>query len=250
MPNHVTTRCVVTGPQAEVERFKARMIVDQMEEREDWWPADREPKPFTTFEFNAVIPMPESLVGAEESSSAEEGLALIMARGSSIAPFAKLGLYDYQIERIRSVAGLAADAAITEVAKAYLDANPEVEAAGQKRIKALAATGYTSWYPWSIANWGTKWGAYQYSMVSDEPGCFEFTFQTAWSFPEQVFAAITREFPSLVFDCATFDEGWNFAGKGTFSTPATEHHFAFCDATDELYEQVYGSPERDEDEAA
>ena len=46
------------------------------------------------------------------------------------------------------------DAPWSEVAAAYLANNPEYEQAGRLRHQAYVETGYGSWYPWSIANWG------------------------------------------------------------------------------------------------
>lgn len=245
MPNHVTSRVIVTGPSAEVARFQERFIVTKMEKREPYWAKARQPQPYTTFDFGAIIPMPAALEGAEESSHAEIGMAMITARGSSGAPFANYGLYDAQIQHIREATGLPARTGISEVAAAYLAANPDVEDASRKRMIALAKTGFASWYPWAIVNWGTKWGAYSFALESSDP--LTVKFETAWAFPTPVFEALVAEFPTLTFDCICFDEGWNFAGVGTFG--ATGEPFAEVKATDELYEQVYGrKPERDEDE--
>jgi hypothetical protein len=236
---------VVTGPAADVARFREQMIVTKMEEPETHWRADRKPEPYTTFDFNGVIPMPECLREAEESTAAEEGMALIAARGDRGAPFATLGLYQARIDYIRSEAGLAPDAAISDVAAAFLAKNPRWEEAGKARLLALAETGFVSWYPWAISNWGTKWGAYSFSLVADEP--LTIKFDTAWGFPTPVFKALIIAFPTLTFDCVCFDEGWNFAGEGVFAADVTT--FREVKATDAMYERVYlRKPERDEDD--
>jgi hypothetical protein len=144
------------------------------------------------------------------------------------------------------------DAPIRDVAAAYLSKNPEYETAGRLRLQAILETGFASWYPWNIENWGTKWNSYSFRHVADEP--LEFIFETAWGFPEPVFLAIAREYPTLHFKCLTFDEGWNFGGAGYFNPPAGEPAWAQCTATDELYERVYGEkyvrePDDEEDVA-
>lgn len=245
MPNHVTSRCVITGPAADVARFRERMIVTKMEEPQESWRADRKPQPYTTFDFDAIIPMPEVLRRAEDSTAAEEGMALITARGERGAPFATYGLYDARIAWIRAEAGLPANTAISAVAAAFLKKHPRWEEAGKARMQALTETGFASWYPWSIANWGTKWGAYSFSLVADEP--LSIKFDTAWNFPTPVFEALTVAFPTLTFDCICFDEGWNFAGEGVFAAAGTT--FRKVKATDAMYERVYlRKPERDEDD--
>ena len=143
------------------------------------------------------------------------------------------------------------DAPIREVAAAYLAKHPEYETAGRLRLQAILETGFAGWYSWNIANWGTKWNCYSFRPVSDDP--LEFLFETAWGFPEPVFAALAREFPALQFKCLTFDEGWNFGGQGYFNPPAGEQAWTRCEATDELYERVYGEKyerDPDDDEAA
>lgn len=245
MPNHVTSRCTITGPADEIARFRGMMIVTKMEERGELWPADRQPKPHTEFDFDAIIPMPQSLRDVVEGTAAKEGMALIAARGDRGAPFATLGLYDAQIARIREDAGLESDANISDVAAAFLEKNPQWETEGRARMAALLETGFSSWYPWSIENWGTKWGAYGFHAASDDPLIFE--FQTAWNFPTPVFEKLAQEFPTLTFDCVCFDEGWNFAGIGAFG--ATGEPFQIVKATDELYETVYGrKPEPDDED--
>ena len=76
---------------------------------------------------------------------------------------------------------------------------------------------------------------------------FRFKFETAWSFPQPIFDALEEQYPGLTFDCVTFDEGWNFAGRGQIGADVVEP-FALCDASDELYQAVYGAPPQHEDE--
>lgn len=70
----------------------------------------------------------------------------------------------------------------------------------------------------------------------------EFSFKTAWDFPTPVFHEIAETFPDLSFRCTCYDEGGNFAGDGFFNPRQGEKDFAICDATDHLFERVYGHP--------
>ena len=101
-----------------------------------------------------------------------------------------------------------------------------------------------------MRHWGTKWNASQ-TIIKDrgpDTGLLEFSFETAWSFPEPVFDAISQEFPSLHFQCATYEESGSFAGHGYFNPPPGEAAFEMCDPDDDLYEIVYGQPPEHEDE--
>lgn len=119
---------------------------------------------------------------------------------------------------------------------------------GRKCLQAIVETGYPTWYQWSIANWGTKWGAYDFEDRERGKGRFVFKFETAWSFPEPVFRKLAAMYSALTFDVISFDEGWNFACDGEFNGRNNYR----CDkslATDEMYERVYGEkPDHGEDD--
>jgi hypothetical protein len=63
MPNHVTTRCLVSGPEADICEFRNR--------------AFREKDGETIFDFNAFIPMPSVIAETTCGTTAIEGAALI-----------------------------------------------------------------------------------------------------------------------------------------------------------------------------
>lgn len=233
MPNHVTTRCTITGPVADVSRFRETMIV-----AEDGKPA---------LDFNAAIPMPAVLVGSVSGGYSEEGAALIIARATQKHTFGfvgdDLGLGQVRISSIRDAVGMP-DEHIFLVASEFLARNPKYEQEGMAMLRAIVETGYASWHPWAIANWGTKWGAYSFAEISSDP--LTIKFETAWSFPTPVFERLVEMFPTLTFDCVTYDEGSNFAGEGQFGALVT-HPFEIGAATDELYERAYGHlPEPEE----
>lgn len=229
MPNHVTSRIVATGPVADLRAFR-ELFDDE------------------TLDFNRIIPMPEILRDAEEGSLAELGAVLLVAKGQNpFGPSVLAGLHQHEVDAVMA----AGSGHIPERVAAYLAQNPACEEKGLHRLRAIAETGYSSWYQWSIDHWGTKWDAYSPMTTDAEPedGAIGFGFDTAWSFPTPIFEELARRFPTLTFDCVCFDEGWNFAGEGIFS--AAEITFATGEATDELYERVYGrAPEKDEEEEA
>lgn len=227
MPNHVKTRCTVTGPAESVAAFREQMIVT----------AEEEGKSYTRLDFNKAVPSPSILSQIEESTVSEYGARLVILRAERGAPFETMGMYDTHIQRFRADVGMP-DAPIREVAAAYLAKHPEYETAGRLRLQAILETGFAGWYSWNVENWGTKWNSYDFEQVSEEP--FQFTFDTAWDFPEPVFEALAKRFPTLQFECISFDEGWNFAATGFFNPPAGKAAWKRCDATEELYELVYG----------
>ena len=230
MPNHVTTRCVVTGPQPEIDRFRELVFgFDQDDQFVD---------------FNQVIPMPLSLRGSEASGTAHTASELLLIRSEAFS-FGSRALSPIKTERIRADVGIPEPGPMSVVAAAYLEKHPEEEAAGKRRLLNIVETGYPDWFEWSCANWGTKWNSYWFGIDEIDDGLLRFHFDTAWSFPTPIFEKLAAMFPTLRFECACYDELGNFAGSGAFNG---EPPFEIGEATDELYELVYGEKsERDDD---
>ena len=67
------------------------------------------------------------------------------------------------------------------------------------------------WYNWNVANWGTKWGAYDASVEIAPGDLAVLRFDTAWSHPLPVVAALSRRFPEERIDVMYADEdlGYN-----------------------------------------
>lgn len=66
--------------------------------------------------------------------------------------------------------------------------------------------GYTSWYEWSYANWGTKWDALTEVQCSDGSS---YCFQTAWSCPTPVFNKLASMGVEFILAWADEDKGHN-----------------------------------------
>jgi hypothetical protein len=75
-----------------------------------------------------------------------------------------------------------------------------------KALNNLFNYGYASWYDWSIANWGTKWNAYNQHFYDDT-----FVFDTAWSNVVDLICKLSKKFPTVKIDYKYADEniGYN-----------------------------------------
>ncbi|TGT76739.1 MULTISPECIES: hypothetical protein [unclassified Mesorhizobium] len=216
------TRCTITGPAVDIDAFRATMI--------------RTEEAKTFLDFQQIIPMPASASDVVEDSLSPNVLA-IMARSSSIVNiWNHLRQHDTNgiLGEWKGYVGFEDGEIEERLERLY----PGCIERARKMALCIGETGYKSWYDWSIANWGTKWNSYDFEQVSEEP--FQFTFDTAWDFPEPVFEALARRYPTLHFECVSFNEGWNFAATGFFNPPAGKAAWERCDATEELYELVYG----------
>jgi hypothetical protein len=249
MPNHVTSKITVTGPEADVAAFKALMI---RQEPELYGPHHEDPakrgRPtgqiVTFFDFNGIIPMPAII--NETTKSGDVGLWLFALGHTEDRLLAGLPPPNPLTYPWVVAAGITS----RDELLAWLQANrPAGRAEAEKAIEAKKETGHQDWDSWSCANWGTKWNAYSFHLHEEAAGRLVYTHDTAWSFPEPIYEALAERFPSLRIYVACFDEGWNFAGRGCFNPGPDDQPFDTGEATDQIYEEVYGSPpERFDDE--
>ena len=232
MPNHLTSVCTVTGPEGRISDFIALAILTIDDENF----VQRK-----KFEFESIVTPPDIIKHTESGSQSDTGF------------FALTGLVNYQFAcfppdpyRHYQNRGFKVGPMTTpENFRQWLEENePETLEKGALALQCFRETGHFSWYEWNIANWGTKWSAYEYKERSREPGRFVFKFQTAWSIPEPIFMKLVELFPELSFDLVTIDEG------------GPEYESRFCavgctiekkDESDERYRFVYGR-DRDHDD--
>lgn len=235
MPNHVTTICTITGPAADVAAFAEAHV------RPDETDSTSRPR----LNFRTVIPMPESVAGTTSGTEQEVAMfALTGAQKPDKYGFRALFKNDTPL----SFPYVQAWGCRTrEELLVYLEKNnPKALEQGRASLKAFEESGFYDWYDWSIARWGTKWGAYDFEDRERGDGRYVFKFETAWSFPEPVFRALASKWPTLTFAVVSYDEGGNFACVGEFNGAGD---FRRVDCTPELYERVYGrKPDAEEDE--
>jgi hypothetical protein len=248
MPNHVTHRVIVTTESADsLAAFKARGIVP-----------DEKNNP--SLDFNRFIPMPAELEGTIHRNSIDlwihaldrddaisQGLPVKLANLLGFHDFSQILAYPWAVKAgIETRADLAA-----YLKRVCPDTWGGDKAQAEKQITAKDKYGHAGWYSWRMENWGTKWGAYSFHVVIDEPHRYEFCFDTAWSPPTPIFEVMAKQFPNLRFEIAYYDEFGSFAGYGFLNGRPGDAPLEECDANDRLFELVYGEPtEVDEEEDA
>lgn len=221
MPNHVTTVCTITGPEDDVTRF--------------------EENHGAKFDFDTIIPRPESIKATESGSEASLGV------------FALTGHFDKQFvfqpqteaEYLRAYCYRFGVSTREDLRNYLAEHNPRALALGRAAVAAFEETGFYDWYEWCCARWGTKWGAYSVEPRERAIGKLVFKFETAWSFPTPIFERLAKLYPSLTFSVLSFDEGWGFACTGEFNGACD---FATVKATEALYVLVYGHASETGDE--
>jgi hypothetical protein len=96
-------------------------------------------------------------------------------------------------------------------------------------LRNLRKHGHASWYDWSVANWGTKWNAYE-TQHNDH-----LQFDTAWSAPLPVIEKLVAMFPEETIEHKWADEdiGSNYGHRiytkgGHFEEPAIADPILFA----------------------
>lgn len=160
MPNHCTNTVKITHS----DTVRIKELKDKLRTTEH------------DFDFNAILPMPDSL-NLEAGGKTDLGMAVFDDRR-----FAQYQTYNWFAERYPTVTTK------EELGLFLAESDPETLRLGKIAVDNIKQYGAATWYEWAIENWGTKWNAYEvtyYNWESDE--AIEVKFQTAWAPPEGVF---------------------------------------------------------------
>lgn len=114
-------------------------------------------------DFHKIVPMPEELKGT-----------------TSPARIISQAEYDKETARINR-------GELTEIEKNFGLSRGITENISEDLKKRF---GSNNWYDWSLANWGTKWNAYN-QHINDNV----IEFDTAWSTPFDVMVALSKNTP-------------------------------------------------------
>ena len=68
------------------------------------------------------------------------------------------------------------------------------------------------WYRFCVANWGTKWEAYDFSTMDIEEDYAEFGFNTAWGPADGIFDKIRENYPDVGISWFYDEPGCELAG--------------------------------------
>lgn len=236
MPNHITTVLTVTGDETAIAALVARHIAKVK---------DRDGAESDHLDFATIIPRPACVDATESGTEADAGFyaltGLVRTTFPSLAwnPMAAYEAQGFKIDRLTSN---------REFAAWLREHRPQVIAKGEASLRCLRETGYLNWHEWSIASWGTKWGAYSMAIRERAPGRFVAKFETAWDVPVPVLDALAKLYPALHFATESIDEG---GGEYVGEWRAADNVASLVKVPDDAarYVRVYGrAPDSDEDE--
>ncbi len=134
-------------------------------------------------DFNAIVPMPESLRGEFHS-----GITTAVEYALKLSTSNNVLLRDLQATNRRH-------------SKSALELKDEEWNKFIICLNNVRKYGHVSWYEWSIANWGTKWNAYEQERIENI-----LRFETAWSNIAKLIKMVSEKYPKATFDYRWADE--------------------------------------------
>jgi hypothetical protein len=185
------------------------------------------------FSFEKIYPTPDELLNKDDPPFTKADT--IAKQYKSNSPLAD----------INGVSLLGRDCVLSEEVKEFLDDSRHIDWVNSyvlfkeeddedeimsfakdfvKMVNRLEAYGFTGWYGWRVANWGTKW-----DVAPDDASIniveykgnrnkskFSSTFDTAWAPPLGVLHKLSERFPELEIKVAFFEGGCCFKGTAKF----------------------------------
>ncbi len=200
MPNHVTNRVRLYGEKTEIVRLLETVKSDEFG--------------LGSIDFNKIIPMPEGL-NIECGSRMDRGLKAY--------------------RDFLNIVGMLESKVTENAKKAFLsqrsDISEEDFKLGEQAYENLKKCGFSTWYDWCIANWGTKWNSYGYSKGADhtvnEGEIPQIRFLTAWSAPHPIIEKLSTLFPAVKISHEWADEdiGYNCGRREYYGGERSEEYY-------------------------
>lgn len=228
MPNHITNVIRFSGNIAHIKELLTAIQNDE--------------EGFGSFDFNKLIPMPESL-DIESGSRTQNAMEIYLTYVNPDAPdkgvpkmekttFNQI-LEKYNARRFfQSFDGRLTD---DEIVK-YTQHTPleELMELGKVATNNIRQYGAATWYEWSLNNWGTKWNAYDCFCDCDNRFI---EFNTAWDGVPRIAEKLAEKFPNVSFTYLWADEntGCN-VGMMRFEGGSCVEEFFPLDGSKEAYE--------------
>jgi hypothetical protein len=176
MPNHITNIVTIYG---DAERVKELFSFVKSEE--------------SKFDFNKIIPMPDSL-NISSGSNVDQAIIVLENDVEELR-----NMMDWNWVKEMKVKNE------EELRKKLLEKlSPEDLNEGKIALENIKNYGHKDWYSWRLAYWGTKWNAYEVNQDSSLPN--QIVFDTAWATPFPVIEKLAKTFSDLKIEVKFADE--------------------------------------------
>lgn len=222
MPNYVKNILTFTGDSQTIEKLFKTVKTKESD-----------------FDFNTIIPMPESL-NIESGSSSELSYDYICYLKSKKMSDNLTRLYQRYANQDEANKENLTDTGFEKYLQAQCFLNISL---GKQVYENVKKYGYKDWYDWSRKVWGTKWNA----MVAEKINENEIDFDTAWTAPFPVMMKLSAMFPTITIHHQWADEdiGANTGEQtylaGEIIEPDTVEEFS--SEAYQIYEKCWGETE-------
>ena len=171
---------------------------------------------YGSFDFNKLLPMPESL-NLTEGSITDQAISAFISHllnesavhsdhpGSldEMKRYAEAGTQFISGRFIHKGLEYMSPAEICSQAESHGMSTPDFLELGKKYLDNQLDYGAPTWYKWCIKNWGTKWSLEEGSKLKDTN---KLVFETAWSAPHPIMETLSKKFPTVQFSHKWADE--------------------------------------------
>lgn len=194
MPNHIQNRIKVIGNNDEIQRLFNHIKGDDSQ-----------------IDFNKIKPMPKGMdievhsdviMWAEICTGQIDFAGLFSPMNASPSEMFRNGNYKSLSNRL--AANTAMEHLTGKRAGNVKDFSEEDFSNFIQCLRNYRETGYTTWYEWSLNNWGTKWNAYGQNDKRNTNDTIY--FQTAWSSPIELIQELSKMFPLVQIELTYADE--------------------------------------------
>ena len=180
MPNWTSNRVIIKGDADTLKTIKELLQTKDQ-----------------SFDFNKIIPMPESL-NLASGGITDTSVKIAQSKKGSAKRAKLMATITLPYDLNWCYAGYG---------PRVLNTEEDVVALGQIYIDNKKKYGHMTWYNWCCDKWGTKWNACDTKLSSEEDGQLEYFFQTAWSEPTPVFIELSKKFPDVtVINHANYED--------------------------------------------
>lgn len=186
MPNHVKNIITIQAEGERLEEILSAIKDDKLE--------------IGSIDFNKIIPMPEEL-NIEKGSDSTKGFEMFIKYVEKTAAIKEF-VNEQPLTPERLKYAQEQKESVIKSLNNMSEEDKRLFQLGKQMFDNIDKYGYSDWYEWSIANWDTKWNAYDMGFDGKNTLCF----YTAWSAPENVIRTLATKYPEIGINHRWADE--------------------------------------------
>ena len=165
-----------------------------------------------TFDFNAIVPMPEALSNTVAGSDERWGICAYLSKKYDTTD--EKEIYAKEKDLLVSINSFFSEQSVKSALEVVLKDEEksfdEYVKIGEEYVALYEKYGYCDWYNWAIDNWGTKWNAHDVTIDDTEDEVVYLTFNTAWDPPYPIYEKLAEMYPDEEISGYCEEEADNF----------------------------------------